>query len=128
MIKLEDLKFSDVIFKAYQYHWIMEYRVIKPKHEFDYQDSDNIVYCVTVENITDKPHLKGQCDMMFGYDEIYLFRTLEEAEQYQKQCKDERIDFLLKDNNLVKTLYEKTNRILNDADRKIYKELIDSIK
>lgn len=60
-------------------------------------------------------------------NERELFKTYEEAFQYQSNCKQKRIKYLLNDDNLIEDLYSELCRTgaLTSADRKIYEIVIN---
>jgi hypothetical protein len=86
-----------------------------------------IIYCVNGKIIENLPWCKGSIDNFFKSNENELFRTKLEAQDYSNKCKQERKEYLLKDNNLIKELFNEVDGYLSDADRKLYKEIINSL-
>lgn len=119
MIKLEDLKIGDIIYHTYKYQWIIKAKIIKEVQYFD--GISEMAYIESRD--TDNLHLHD----IKRSNERELFKTYEEALQYQNNCKQKRINYLLNDDNLTEDLYGELCRtgVLTSADREIYEIVID---
>lgn len=133
MIKLENLHQEDIIYQVYKYHWISKIKIIDEFKLFEYQSID------AINNHTEIYHVEGLSTLnlnennftdfenLYKDDEISLYKTFNEAKKAYSKAKQNRISYLQKDNNLINELYKKAicTGILTDADKKIFKELID---
>lgn len=121
MIKLEDLKVGDIIYHAYKYHWIMKIKITKEIQM--YENDKDIAY---VEGRVTMPFNDNSLHGIDRYNEIELFENYEEAIEYQNKRKQEKINYLMKNNNLSEELFEKLLNLgaLTEADEEIYRIVI----
>lgn len=126
MIKLEELKQGDKVYKISGFEWCNLYEISKEKHPFEYQSiDDDITYVVEAENIT-QPF--NHSKRLFRRDEKDLFLTqIEAIEQMNKFRKQEKSK-LKKDNNLIDYLFEIAKNRLPEQHQELIAELITEEK
>jgi hypothetical protein len=128
LINLEDLKQGDIIYQVCEYYWIQQLKVTKEKYVFEYQLlNEATVYSVECKIQSKEFWNNGTTERLFERDENNLYRTEKEALNYQQQCKQEKINYLMKDNNLVKELYKIAFNTMTNADRELYEDIIKKL-
>lgn len=126
MIKLEELKQGDIVYKISGFEWCHTYKISKEKHSFEYQSLDgDITYVVEAENIT-QPFYKIQ--IFFKRDELDLFKTENEAREQMKKHRADKKLKLQKDNNLIEYLYEMSKSRLAEQHRILVREIINEME
>jgi hypothetical protein len=126
MIKLEDLKVGDKIFKINKYYWCKEIEVTEEMREFEYQDlSKSTVYVVVGKSLEDWGMHREQ---LFYYDEVSLFRTEVEAKEQMKLHRDKQKEEWSDKNVLIKYLCDKVQSALTKADKELINEIISNDK
>jgi len=125
MIKLENLKKGDTVYLGYEYHWIMKIEIINEIREHDRQTPvDPIEYYVGGIVVSPDKFNDRDRQNLFRDDELGLFRTLTEAVENKNKFRQDKIQFLLRDNNLLKTLYKAAQVTMTNADKELYEEII----
>lgn len=124
MIKLDDLKKDDIVYRICKYHWMIKYKVVKEKHMFMRinKESHDSVTLKSLDGI-----FKGNKDEVFLSDENNLFRTRQEAKDSMKEYRHLEKEYLLEGDNFLTTLYYDAigSGSVPEETKKIYREVFE---
>jgi pheromone shutdown protein TraB len=124
MIKLDELKKGDKIFRICDYHWCQEIEITEERREFEYQSLDQPTIYVVVGKSLEKDW-GMQREQLFYYDEEKLFRTEDEARNQMKLHRDKQKEEWSNKDDLIKYMFEKFKRSFPDAEKELIEEIME---
>lgn len=119
MIKLENLKQGDKIYKICGYHWCQEINITKEKYPFEYQK----LLEPTIYTVVGKSEYKNN-EYLFYYDEINLFKTKTEATKQMNTYRIEQKGKWSNKDKLISDIFLKCKSCFTDAERNLIKEIM----